>query len=58
VEEIIAYGSGCISMITLAPEICDPNIIYCIQSHGIIVSAGHSNANYETATSFLITVLQ
>ena len=52
VEEIIAYGSGCISMITLAPEICDPNIIDCIQSHGIVVSAGHSNANYETATQF------
>jgi N-acetylglucosamine-6-phosphate deacetylase len=39
-------------MITLAPEICDPNIIDCIQSHGIVVSAGHSNANYETAMQF------
>jgi len=52
VEAIIAYGSGCISMITLAPEICEPAIIDLIQSHGIIVSAGHSNANYETATQF------
>jgi len=52
VEEMLAYGKGFISMITLAPEICDPNIIDCIQSHGIIVSAGHSNANYETATKF------
>lgn len=52
VEEIINYGSGYISMITLAPEICDPNIIDIIQSHGIVVSAGHSNANYERATKF------
>ncbi len=52
VEEILAYGKGFISMITLAPEICNPHIIDVIQSHGIIVSAGHSNANYETATKF------
>ena len=52
VEELLAYGKGHISMITLAPEICDPRIIDVIQSHGIIVSAGHSNANYETATKF------
>jgi N-acetylglucosamine-6-phosphate deacetylase len=51
-EEILAYGKGYISMITLAPEICDSNIIEIIQSHGIVVSAGHSNANYKTATSF------
>lgn len=52
VEEILAYGKDYISMITLAPEICDPQIIDMIQSLGIIVSAGHSNANYETATKF------
>ena len=52
VEEILAYGKGFISMITLAPEICDPHIIDVIQTHGIIVSVGHSNANYETATKF------
>ena len=51
-EEILAYGKEYISMITLAPEICDPYIIEIIQSHGIVVSAGHSNANYETATKF------
>ena len=52
VEEIIAYGSGYISMITLAPVICSGIIIDLIQSHGIVVSAGHSNASYETATQF------
>ena len=52
VEEMLTYGKGFISMITLAPEICSDAIIDCIQSHGIVVSAGHSNANYETATQF------
>jgi N-acetylglucosamine-6-phosphate deacetylase len=52
VEEMLTYGKGFISMITLAPEICEPTIIDLIQSHGIVVSAGHSNANYETATQF------
>jgi len=52
VEDLLAYGKEWISMITLAPEICSHAIIDLIQSHGIVVSAGHSNANYETATHF------
>ena len=52
VESILAYGKDLISMITLAPEICTPAIIKTIQDAGIIVSAGHTNANYETAMQF------
>lgn len=52
VSEILNYGKGAISMITLAPEICTPEIIDAIQAAGVIVSAGHTNANYETATQF------
>ena len=52
VSEILTYGKGAISMITLAPEICTPEIIEAIHAAGVIVSAGHSNANYETATQF------
>ena len=51
-EEILTYGKSYISMITLAPEICSSAIIDMIQSHGIVVSAGHSGASYETATQF------
>ena len=52
VESILAYGKDLISMITLAPEICTPEIIKTIQDAGIIVSAGHTNATYETAMQF------
>jgi N-acetylglucosamine-6-phosphate deacetylase len=52
VESILAYGKDVISMITLAPEVCTPIIIKAIQDEGIIVSAGHTNASYETAIQF------
>jgi N-acetylglucosamine-6-phosphate deacetylase len=53
VEELLAYGEGVIKMITLAPEVCSQEIIDLITSRRIIVSAGHSDADYETAmTSF------
>ena len=55
IEEVIsvlAYGKDAISMITLAPEVCTPEIIKTIQAAGIVVSAGHTNASYETAMQF------
>jgi N-acetylglucosamine-6-phosphate deacetylase len=36
-------------MITLAPEVCSKEVITLIQSHDIIISAGHSNATYKEA---------
>ena len=52
IQDILDYGSEWISMITLAPEVCSNEIINLIQSRGIVVSAGHSNASYEMATEF------
>jgi len=52
VKSILAYGEDAISMITLAPEVCTPQIIKVIQDAGIIVSAGHTNASYETAMQY------
>ena len=49
VEELLQYGKGIIKMITLAPEMCNGEIIRLIEQHGIVVSAGHSNATYEEA---------
>jgi N-acetylglucosamine-6-phosphate deacetylase len=49
VAELIAYGKGIIKMVTLAPEVCDSNIIQQLLQAGIIVSAGHSNASYKQA---------
>ncbi|HVG16154.1 MAG TPA: N-acetylglucosamine-6-phosphate deacetylase [Chitinophagaceae bacterium] len=53
VKGLLEYGKGVISMITLAPEVCSPEIIKLIQSYGIIVSAGHSNATYQEAMQSL-----
>lgn len=49
VNELLDYGEGVIRMITLAPEVCSPEIIQLIRSKGIIISAGHSNAGFEDA---------
>ncbi len=49
VKELLDYGKGIITMITLAPEICNKQIVDLIQSYGVVVSAGHSDANYEEA---------
>lgn len=50
VTSLLEYGKGVITMITLAPEIVSSNLVEFIQSKGIVVSAGHSNADYATAT--------
>ena len=52
VKAIIDYGADDIGMITVAPEVCSKEIIDFIQSKGIVVSAGHSNADYVTANTF------
>lgn len=52
VKAIIDYGTDDIGMITVAPEVCSKEIIDFIQSKGIVVSAGHSNADYVTANTF------
>lgn len=49
VKELLDYGEGIITMITLAPEQCNDAIIRLIQSSGVVVSAGHSNATFEEA---------
>ncbi|MEO8765421.1 MAG: N-acetylglucosamine-6-phosphate deacetylase [Ginsengibacter sp.] len=51
VADLLEYGKAAIKMITLAPEIVSEEIIDLIQSYGIVVSAGHSNANYAEATA-------
>lgn len=56
VKDLLAYGKGVISMITLAPEICSEEIINLVSNEGIIVSVGHSNASYIEATHFFTTI--
>jgi len=49
VKELVEYGKDVIKIITLAPEVCTPEIMEYIQLQKIIISAGHSNATYEQA---------
>lgn len=51
-KELLEYGKGVITMITLAPEVCSPEVINLITSYGVIVSAGHSNATSPQAINF------
>ncbi len=46
VKDLLEYGKGIITMITLAPEICKKPIIDLILSYDVKISAGHSNASY------------
>ncbi|MBI5370858.1 MAG: N-acetylglucosamine-6-phosphate deacetylase [Sphingobacteriales bacterium] len=49
VKDLLDYGKGVIKMITLAPEMVSKEVILLIQSYGVIVAAGHSNATYTEA---------
>jgi len=49
VEALINEGKGIIKMITVAPEVCDSEIIKLLNDNGIVVAAGHSNATYNEA---------
>jgi N-acetylglucosamine-6-phosphate deacetylase len=53
VKSLLEYGKGVISMITLAPEVCSVDVVKLIQSYGVVVSAGHSNATYRQAMESL-----
>jgi N-acetylglucosamine-6-phosphate deacetylase len=50
VDALLERGKGILRMITLAPEQCDDEIIQLLLDNGILVSAGHSNANYKRAS--------
>lgn len=49
VQMLLDKGEGIIKMMTLAPEMCDEEIIRLLMNHNVIVSAGHSNATYQQA---------
>jgi N-acetylglucosamine-6-phosphate deacetylase len=49
VKELLTLGKDIIKMMTVAPECCDEEIIDLLQSNGVLVSAGHTNATYEEA---------
>ncbi len=50
VEDLLREADGVLRMITLAPEMCDVEIIKLLKENGVIISAGHSNATFKEAT--------
>lgn len=50
VSMLLEKGRGVLKMMTIAPEVCDEEIIKMLIDNDIIVSAGHSNATYTEAT--------
>lgn len=51
VEMLLHEAEGVIKMMTLAPEVSDPEIIQLLTDNHVIVSAGHSSATYAQAVT-------
>jgi len=51
VKALLDFGDGIIKMITIAPEIQDDEIIQYLLDNKVLVSIGHSNANFNEATA-------
>ncbi len=49
VRELIVASGGVVKMLTVAPEVCDSDIIKLLNDNGIVVAAGHSNATFKEA---------
>ena len=48
-KKLVDEADGVVKIITLAPEMVDEEIVEYLQSNGIIVSAGHTNATFKQA---------
>lgn len=46
-QELLKEADGVVKMMTLAPEMCDEEIISLLKDNGVIISAGHSNATFK-----------
>lgn len=53
VKQWFESAGGVIKMMTIAPELQDPEVIDYLHSQDIILSSGHSNATYAEGRSFL-----
>lgn len=53
VKRWVEQADGFITMITIAPELQDQEVIDYLHAQGIIISSGHSNATYEQGKAFL-----
>jgi N-acetylglucosamine-6-phosphate deacetylase len=53
VKSWVEQADGVITMITIAPELQDQEVIDYLHEQGIILSSGHSNATYRQGKAFL-----
>jgi len=53
IKKWVDRAEGELKMMTIAPELQDQELIDYLYSNNIIISAGHSDATYEQALSFL-----
>jgi N-acetylglucosamine-6-phosphate deacetylase len=51
VKSILDIGKDVVKTITIAPEVCSREVIDLILSFDIVLSAGHSNASFNQATT-------
>jgi N-acetylglucosamine-6-phosphate deacetylase len=58
VEKWFEMADGVITMMTIAPELQDKEVIDYMIDRGIILSSGHSNATYKEGKSFLNNPIQ
>jgi len=58
IKNWVDRAEGELRMMTIAPELQDQKLIDYLHSKNIIISAGHSNASYEEALSFLNNPVQ
>jgi len=51
VQQLLKAADGVLKIMTLAPEMCDPEIIHLLKDNGVVISAGHSNATFAEAVA-------
>lgn len=49
IRKLLSDADGAVKMITVAPEVCTPEVLKVISDYGVTISAGHSNATYSEA---------
>lgn len=50
-EQLMEKGRGIVRLMTLAPEVCPQEVIDYLHHSGVIISAGHTDASFEQATT-------
>ncbi len=53
VQSWIEQADGVVTMMTIAPELQDAEVVDYLNDHGVILSSGHSNATYQQGKTFL-----